>query len=282
MSSFDDRLKRILSDRRSGSSTLTIRLIKLLLNELRDGRSSRELTRVGRAVDSAATTFPMMALFKNLREVRVRTWRLPLRKRHPVLLKRLQEFRFALESSRESAAQRFAKAARQHRQFLTLSSSGAVISGLHAANDQRAIRVVVCESRPACEGVAMARKLSRLGIHTDVVTDAQGGGLISEIDAVVLGADWLHPDGFVNKTGSRMLSDLACFYNKELYVIGSKLRFNRGRPSSKSKRRAGTIDGLLTSDFEWVPWNDSHRLVTELGIESPSTRPQVIVEAGQG
>lgn len=269
MSTFADQLSRILSDRRSGSSTLAIRLIKLLKGHLENRRKYSSQASVRSLLDRVVTTFPTMALLYNLRQRSIRVLRRRTGDWRTALCRELEDFHAGLVSSADLAARHFASAASTDRVLLTLSASGAVMSALRAANARHRLSVIVCESCPVREGVAMARALSRHGVRTKVVTDAAGGGLVEVVDAVVLGTDWLHPSGFVNKTGSRMLSDIACLYRKETYVIGSKLRFNRKRPPFPPRRITHPFRVASLSDFEWVAWNDSHCLVTESGAGSP-------------
>jgi translation initiation factor 2B subunit (eIF-2B alpha/beta/delta family) len=68
------------------------------------------------------------------------------------------------------------------------------------------LSVIVCESRPLCEGVAMARRLAAAGIDVTLITDAQAGVFVEQSDVVLLGADAVTPDGIVNKVGSRLLA----------------------------------------------------------------------------
>lgn len=112
-----------------------------------------------------------------------------------------------------------------------------------------------------------------------LITDAAIGRWIEEADAVLLGADWIDREGFINKTGSLALSKLARFHKKPVYVIGDTLRIMRvGLP----KRRLPDADpaelltrrerGLKVENryFEWVPWNPSHVLVTGYRCLYPS------------
>lgn len=65
-------------------------------------------------------------------------------------------------------------------------------------------RVIVCESRPLFEGVAMAGALH--GDDIQVITDAQAAVFVREVDAVLLGADCMHAHGVDNKVGSHLLA----------------------------------------------------------------------------
>jgi hypothetical protein len=68
------------------------------------------------------------------------------------------------------------------------------------------VSVIVCESRPLCEGVTMAQRLAAAGLHVTLITDAQAGVFVEQADVVLLGADAVTPGGVVNKVGSRLLA----------------------------------------------------------------------------
>lgn len=85
----------------------------------------------------------------------------------------------------------------------TLSSSESVLLALQAlAADGRRPHVLVAESRPRLEGRDMARALARSGLEAWLVADAALPLLLSQVNAVWLGADAVTDLGVVNKIGS--------------------------------------------------------------------------------
>ena len=84
------------------------------------------------------------------------------------------------------------------------SRSATVEATLRAiASSRTDRRVIVSESRPGGEGVALARSLRAEGWDVTLVADAACGVLMREADAVVIGADSVRADGsVVNKVGS--------------------------------------------------------------------------------
>ena len=108
---------------------------------------------------------------------------------------------------------------------MTISKSSSVIQALEQAvgEEKKKINVVVCESRPLYEGVAVAQKLSGIrGIgEVTVITDAQAGVFLRQkgtraptgggssncsIDCVVVGADAVDDKGVHNKSGTYMVA----------------------------------------------------------------------------
>jgi translation initiation factor 2B subunit (eIF-2B alpha/beta/delta family) len=109
----------------------------------------------------------------------------------------------ALDADRR-AAERGAADQVAGKRVLTLSRSGTVLEALQRANP--APEVVVAESQPGREGVAVAEALTEDLDDVTVCTDAAVATILSEgeIDLVLVGADTVRPSGaVVNKTGTR-------------------------------------------------------------------------------
>ena len=65
--------------------------------------------------------------------------------------------------------------------------------------------VVVTESRPKREGVALARDLASAGLGVTLVSDAEMGVFVPRCDAVLVGADAISAeDQLINKAGTRL------------------------------------------------------------------------------
>jgi translation initiation factor 2B subunit (eIF-2B alpha/beta/delta family) len=122
----------------------------------------------------------------------------------------------ALAADREAAA--VATDLVADRRVLTLSRSGTVADVLATAPSS----VVVAESRPANEGVAVAEELAGGGVDVTLVTDAAVAHVLAEgdVDAVVVGADTVLADGsVVNKTGTRGAAIAAANEGVPTYVV---------------------------------------------------------------
>jgi len=103
----------------------------------------------------------------------------------------------------ERAARRLPALLPRWATCLTLSSSEVVYRALLAARRRgRLARVVVAESRPGCEGVAVARRLAARGVPVSLIVDALAPVVAGEVDVVVLGADAVTRTAVWNKCGS--------------------------------------------------------------------------------
>lgn len=90
------------------------------------------------------------------------------------------------------------------------------------------LSVIVCESRPLCEGVVMAQRLAAAGLQVTAITDAQAGVFVEEADLVLLGADAVTPAGVVNKVGSKLLALAAKAAGVPVIAVTDSLKVSPG------------------------------------------------------
>ncbi len=87
--------------------------------------------------------------------------------------------------------------------ILTHSYSSTVFEAIRfAANSGRDLKVICTESRPALEGVNMAKKLAAEGVKVHLALDSAAPSLLREADLFLTGGDALSPLGLVNKIGT--------------------------------------------------------------------------------
>ncbi|MCC6178077.1 MAG: hypothetical protein IT305_22470 [Chloroflexi bacterium] len=99
---------------------------------------------------------------------------------------------------------------------VTISASSLVERALLAT----APREIVClESRPAREGVALARRLAAAGRNVTLAVDAAGPSQVAGADLVLLGGDTLAPDGLVHKIGTLGLALAARQHGVATYAL---------------------------------------------------------------
>ena len=137
----------------------------------------------------------------------------------------------------------------------TLSKSGTVASVLQdLAAAGRPLCVLVAESRPGAEGARMARELADRGIRTRTCDDflllslvppeaapRRPAGYVGN-SVVLVGADAVHPDGLVNKVGTRALLDTSRRAGVPAFVL-----------ATRSKLRKESAPTALGSLFETIP-----------------------------
>ncbi len=112
---------------------------------------------------------------------------------------------------------------------ITHSFSSAVLEVFTSAKRKggRSFKVILTESAPDFEGLALANELSALGISYEVITDAQVGLFSKEATLALVGADNVTRDGaVVNKAGTYPLA-LACYDNGvPFYAAAESFKFH--------------------------------------------------------
>ena len=107
--------------------------------------------------------------------------------------------------------------------LITISASSSVqvaIDSLRAAGHD--VRVSCSESRPGLEGRRLAEALASAGLPVRLFTDAAIAHALDDADVVLVGADAIGPDGFINKSGTRMLAAAAAMRGLPFHVVASR------------------------------------------------------------
>lgn len=103
---------------------------------------------------------------------------------------------------------------------LTHSYSSAVFEAFRAAREMgRHFRVICTESRPLCEGAALAASLGREGIEATLILDAAIASFLPRAALVLVGADAVSARGLVNKTGTALLALAASRFQVPMYAL---------------------------------------------------------------
>jgi Initiation factor 2 subunit family len=109
--------------------------------------------------------------------------------------------------------------------LITLSYSGSVCSTLETIAAERRLRVVCGEGRPRYEGRRLATALERAGAQVTLVVDAALTSFLAEASAVLVGADAVFGDAWVNKIGTFGLAAAASFCGTPVYVVAARDKF---------------------------------------------------------
>jgi len=155
---------------------------------------------------------------------------------------------------------------------LTLSRSGTVLDALRSASPRS---VHVAESRPAREGIGVAEQLAAaLDAPVTVLADAAVAHALAteDVDAVVVGADAVLPDGrVVNKTGTRAAALAAAREEVPVYAVAASDKITRRETVNLETGDATAIyDGpadldVLNPTFDVTPGEPVDAVVTERG-----------------
>ncbi len=186
-------------------------------------------------------------------------------------------FRDFLEWGIASIAERFLSVVPEGSTVLTLSSSSTVRRALEEAGKRGPLKVICLEGRPVSEGRRLAQQLAAVGVEVLFAVDAAAASLLESSDHVVMGADSLGDQGFVNKIGSRALARSARAEGVPLHVVLDRTKFlppgfpqptDDPRPAEEVWR-APTGVHVWNRYFESVPAELVTGFVTEEGVHTP-------------
>ena len=259
------RIAALADDHVSSASAL----LPAAVDILRDARQAGDLTRAARGLCAAQ---PAMAAIWNAAGAALAA--------DPSALDRLAEraqrapaaiARLAHELALETQAP-------QRRSFVavTCSASLPVERFLHLAARHLEITVRCGEGRPALEGCALATRLADAGVSVELFTDAGLSQAIDGADLIVVGADAIAPDWFINKVGTRALAAVAAATGVQVQVLAGREKFVTQPLAERLSLRDGPPDGVGGPDhprirprnpyFERIPMGLVAAVVTDIGI----------------
>jgi ribose 1,5-bisphosphate isomerase len=229
-------LDEITADRERGASELARRCLALLAQHARraPAADADALHAAARAYAHALQgARPSMIPIQNLLE----RWLASL----DAMPRNLEGARSYLESQAHLLIERSRRAvtqAAEHAVALLAPESTLITHSLSSTIREvfrlaapKGVRAIVTESRPRCEGRALAEHLSTLGVATEYLTDAQMGAFVGQADLAIVGADTVLYDGSaVNKAGTRLLALAARDVGVPFYVCYESPKLCRALP----------------------------------------------------
>ena len=235
MQSADD-LQRLAADVTSSATALLERVFHLLADARRAGPN-----RVEEMAAAVCRAQPAMASAWNLAAA-------ALSDRDDALDRLYQRAARAPRAIGRIAADLLLEAAGPRR-LITCSRSAAVEACIEALHERRQSLIVCCaESAPRYEGRALAAALAARGIHVELFTDAAISNDIGPDDVVVVGADAVATQWFINKSGTGALCAAALLCGTPAYVAA-------GREKLIAPDLAGALE--LREDDPAAAWPDA-------------------------
>ena len=160
--------------------------------------------------------------------------------------------------------------------LVTISFSRTVLTVLERIAATRQLRVSCSESRPALEGRRLASRLAAAGIAVTYFSDAAISQALGAADAVVVGADAVAPEWFLNKSGTRMLAAAAGQQGVPVHVIATRDKFVSHSVGARLAMREGAGSEIWESPpagvavrnpyFESTPLELVATLITDMGV----------------
>jgi translation initiation factor 2B subunit (eIF-2B alpha/beta/delta family) len=180
---------------------------------------------------------------------------------------RLANLRKSIIDSRSRVAENIASLLPPGSTVVTLSYSSEVLEGITRAHQLGGVGlVIVSESRPGTEGIALCRALRERGIPTRLIPDAAIARAVAEADIGLVGADSVSLGGAVSsKIGSHLLA-LACRqFGKPFCVTCSSFKIGRAEDRAKSGGNEIKENPLFESTSPALV----SRYITEDGVLTP-------------
>jgi translation initiation factor eIF-2B subunit delta len=129
------------------------------------------------------------------------------------------------QTATKAAADAAAEMLKSVGAVMTHSISTTALGALKQAA-KHGLKVFVTESRPLCEGKRVAYEMAAAGAEVTLITDAQAGHFMSQVDLVLTGADGVLPDGSViNKVGTYLLALAATDRDVPFFVVCDTWKF---------------------------------------------------------
>lgn len=232
-------LDKILTDNKSGSTEILLKLIKWSKGCFKDKEALLEMIDT---INSRLKTFSTIQSFT--REFR----KIINRNDKTQILDFLDKQAEQIDNKYSNLFKIFFPYLNKYKRIVTLSNSKTVIEILKKLNEKKKILVTIAESRPQLEGRIMAKELLKQKIKLEIVPDALLSNSIEKADAAIIGADTILSKGdVVNKIGSKNLAIICKYFNKPFYVLAIKDKFSKKKKFISEKRDEDEL------------WNYNHR-----------------------
>lgn len=143
----------------------------------------------------------------------------------------------------------------------------------------RKTRVFLSEARPDVEGMRLASKLAADKFAVTIFPDDARIAFLKDVNAVLLGADWIAETDFTNKVGTHGLCRFAADLRLPVYVLADRSKLAPARLRPPRQESAAPIAERITRVdrlFEETPNRLVTGFVTDLGVLSAAQLPAVI------
>ncbi|OGU72537.1 MAG: hypothetical protein A2V93_10505 [Ignavibacteria bacterium RBG_16_34_14] len=228
-----NKLDKILSDNKSGSTEILLKLIKWSKNNI---GSKESLFQMIDAANKKLKTFVVIQSFtKDFK-------RIIKGNNKSKILDFLNEKVKRIENRYSILFWNTLPYLKNCKKIVTLSNSKTVAEILKKLNKQRKIYVTIGESRPQFEGRIMTKALLKQKIKVEIVVDALLQNVVEKSDAVIIGADIVLSNGdVVNKIGSRGLAIACKYFQKPFYVLATSDKFSNKKKYYPEKKNENEI-----------------------------------------
>ncbi len=168
----------------------------------------------------------------------------------------------------------------------TYSNSG-LVKKVVKSYRKKISKIYMSEARPANEGKEMAQYFAEIGIEVVFTVDALLPGLLSKADLLILGADSVGQDMFINKIGTGVLLESAGRSGVKSAVLFESLKIKKSGLNASLKNdynsreiwptgRPGNIT-VINQYFEVINNSLADRFISDLGVETSQSLKKRII-----
>ncbi|MFC2116041.1 hypothetical protein ACFLTU_06175 [Bacteroidota bacterium] len=232
-------LKKFEADNYSGSAELLEQYIELILYWLEKGdlQSSKDRAFLMDHLRKLQETHkPLFVLVHFYNQV-IRLLSEEKEAWNSMLLEFLREYKIVWSSvSSKLATQAISVIDMSQKVILTHSQSSAIKEVFQQfSGNRKRVKIIQTESRPILEGRMQASYLSRLNYEVILVPDVGFARHLNNINMILLGADSIYRDYFVNKAGTYNI----CLAGKNagipIYVLADSRKFWSSLPMARQE-----------------------------------------------
>lgn len=274
-----EKINEIARDNVHGATYLTVRALDVLEYAMRNLNGIEEDERINFLEDLSnelTASQPRMASIINLSNGIKYT----LKRSDPGEIKNslmsfLKDYRNVIIRSNERIPELAASLIEKGFTIFTHSSSSLVEKSILKAGEKFDDLSVICtESRPAYEGVYLAKTLSNKGINTHIVIDSGIYRFLEDADIVMVGADHISENGLENKIGTLGISSYCKNHGIPVYSVCQTSKIieedmlaveMKKDPSEVWDEKLENVD-VLNYYFDTSPLGNFTGIVTERGI----------------
>lgn len=222
---FDKILTDLKNNRESGATSLALVTLSALKDYL-DEQPVHSAEKIRTLCDDLTAARPSMIALGNALQRwqrRIEVAEIDFKQQYLTQLVAVYQ---QLADASEQVAAHAANLLKPGMTVLTHSRSSQVMALFEQALEQHQdFKVIVTISAPGNEGLLVASQLNRLGIPVTLITDAEMGLVMPDVDLNLSGCDsWLTDHHFVNKTGTLLQALAAQHFGKPFWVLADSFK----------------------------------------------------------
>jgi translation initiation factor 2B subunit (eIF-2B alpha/beta/delta family) len=249
---FDDLLAELKNNRESGATSLALLTLSALKDYL-DAMPVQSAEKIETLCQALTTARPSMIALGNALQrwqKRLEVAEIDFKQQYLTQLVKVYQ---QLADASEQVAAHAANLLKPGMTVLTHSRSSQVMALFEQALEQHQdFKVIVTVSAPGNEGLLVASQLNRLDVPVTLITDAEMGLVMSEVDINISGCDsWLTDHHFVNKTGTLLQALAAQHFGKPFWVLADSFK-NSHQTSHEVTLEAMPADELPLPEGEKI------------------------------